>query len=60
MALRLFRTTGYSTLLMPGETRKATHPARLVQGGVAGGAVACNVAVWRFLGGTADWRQALG
>jgi glucan phosphoethanolaminetransferase (alkaline phosphatase superfamily) len=60
MALRLFRTTGYSTLLMPGEARKATHPAQLVLWASLWIAVACNVAVWRFLGGTADWRATLG
>ena len=60
MALRLFRTTGYSTLLMPGETRKATHPAWLVLWASLWIAFACNVAVWRFLGGTVDWRAALG
>ena len=60
MALRLFRTTGYSTLLLPGETRQATHPARLVLWASLWLAIACNVAVWRFLGGTADWRTALG
>jgi hypothetical protein len=26
MALKLFRSTGHSTLLMPGETRLAPHP----------------------------------
>lgn len=60
MALRLFRNTGYSTLLMPGETRKATHPARLVLWASLWIAFACNVAVWRFLGGSADWRAAIG
>ena len=60
MGLRLFRTTGYSTLLMPGEARKATHPARLVLWASLWIAVVSNVAVWRFLGGSADWRAALG
>ena len=59
MALRLFRTTGYSTLLMPGEARIATHPATLVLWGSLWLAVACNVAVWRWLGGSLDWRTAL-
>jgi glucan phosphoethanolaminetransferase (alkaline phosphatase superfamily) len=60
MALRLFRTTGYSTLLMPGETRLAAHPATLVLWASLWLAIACNVAVWRFLGGTVDAAAALG
>jgi len=60
MALRLFRTTGYSTLLMPGEARVATHPATLVLWASLWLALACNVAVWRFLGGSDDWRLAFG
>jgi glucan phosphoethanolaminetransferase (alkaline phosphatase superfamily) len=59
MALRLFRTTGYSTLLMPGESRIAPHPARLVLWASLWLALACNVAVWRLLAGSADWRSAL-
>lgn len=58
MALRLFRTTGYSTLLMPGESRVAPHPARLVLLAALWLALACNVAVWRAVGGTLDWRMA--
>ena len=58
MALRLFRTTGYSTLLMPGEARIAPHPARLVLLASLWLAIACNVAVWRALGGSLDWRMA--
>ena len=59
MALRLFRTTGYSTLLMPGESRIAPHPSRLVLWASLWLALACNVAVWRLLAGTADWRSTL-
>jgi lipid A ethanolaminephosphotransferase len=60
MALRLFRTTGYSTLLMPGETRVRPHPARLVLWGSLWLALAANVGVWRFLlQRTDDWRNAL-
>lgn len=58
MALRLFRTTGYSTLLMPGEARLATHPARLVLWASVWLGIACNVAVWRFLAGSVDLRIA--
>lgn len=59
MALRLFRTTGYSTLLMPGESRMATHPAMLVLWASLWLGIASNVAVWRWLAGTLDWRTAL-
>jgi lipid A ethanolaminephosphotransferase len=60
MALKLFRTTGYSTLLMPGEARLAPHPARLVAWGSLWLALACNVGLWRLLAGTAsEWRSVL-
>jgi hypothetical protein len=59
MALKLFRTTGYSTLLLPGETRVAPHPARLVLRGSLWLAIACNVGVWRLLAHGGDWREAL-
>lgn len=60
MALRLFRTTGYSTLLMPGETIVRPHPARLVLGGSLWLALACNVGLWRQLAGAqGDWRAIL-
>jgi glucan phosphoethanolaminetransferase (alkaline phosphatase superfamily) len=49
MALKLFRSTGYSTLLMPGEARVAPHPARLVLWGSLWLALACNVGLWRFV-----------
>lgn len=59
MALRLFRTTGYSTLLMPGEARRATHPAQAAAWASAWLALVCNVAVWRLLTGTGDGRHVL-
>jgi glucan phosphoethanolaminetransferase (alkaline phosphatase superfamily) len=60
MALRLFRTTGFSTLLMPGESRVAPHPARIVLWASLWIGVACNVAVWRlFSGDLASARTAL-
>lgn len=60
MALKLFRSTGYSTLLMPGESRLATHPLQLVLWASLWLGLACNVAVWRLLGGTGtDVQQAL-
>ena len=59
MALKLFRTTGYSTLLMPGEARLAPHPARLVLWASLWLALACNVGVWRLLlQRTTDWHDA--
>jgi glucan phosphoethanolaminetransferase (alkaline phosphatase superfamily) len=60
MALKLFRSTGYSSLLMPGETRLAPHPSRLVLGTSLWLGIACNVGLWRLLAGTApDVRNAL-
>ena len=60
MALKLFRTTGYSTLLMPGEARIAPHPARLVLWASLWVALACNVGVWRLLlQRTGDWHNVL-
>lgn len=51
MSLRLFRTTGYSTLLYPGETRVATHPAWVVAGVSLWLGLACNVELWRLAAG---------
>ena len=60
MPLKLFRSTGYSSLLVPGESRMATHPSWLVFGASLWLAIACNVGVWRLLAGTAsDVRSAL-
>lgn len=53
MALKLFRTTGYSTILFPGETRLAMHPAWLVLAASLWLALACNVGLWRLLSGQA-------
>jgi lipid A ethanolaminephosphotransferase len=60
MALKLFRSTGYSSLLMPGESRIATHPSWLVLGASLWLALVGNVGLWRLLAGTApDVRGAL-
>ncbi len=48
MALKLFRHTGYSTLLQPGEARLAPHPGWLVLAVSVWVALGCNVALWRF------------
>lgn len=58
MSLKLFRTTGYSTLLRAGEERMALHPAWLVLAVSAWIAVACNVGLWR-LAAAPDPRDAL-
>jgi lipid A ethanolaminephosphotransferase len=49
MSLKLFRSTGYSSILVPGETRVAMHPAWLALATSAWIAFACNVALWRAL-----------
>jgi glucan phosphoethanolaminetransferase (alkaline phosphatase superfamily) len=51
MSLKLFRSTGYSSILGPGETRVATHPGWLVLGVSLWIGFACNVALWRDLRG---------
>lgn len=53
MGLKLFRSTGYSTLLMPGEARLAPHPGWVVLGVSLWLGIACNVALWRELAGSA-------
>ncbi len=50
MSLKLFRSTGYSSILAPGETRVAMHPAWMVLAISAWIGIACNVALWRALG----------
>lgn len=59
MPLKLFHTTGYSALLQPGETRASPHSARLVLGASLWVALACNVALWRWLGGSGNARSAI-
>ncbi|MEP6790656.1 MAG: phosphoethanolamine transferase domain-containing protein [Ramlibacter sp.] len=51
MSLKLFRSTGYSSILVPGETRVAMHPGWLVLATSAWVGFACNVALWRELRG---------
>lgn len=53
MGLKLFRTTGYSTLLMPGEEHVAMHPAWLVLAVSLWLGLACNVELWRVVSRTA-------
>ena len=62
MSLKLFRSTGYSSILAPGETRVAMHPAWLVLATSVWVGFACNVALWReLLGltGSGDLAHAL-
>lgn len=47
MSLKLFRSTGYTSILSPGETRAATHPGWLIAAVSAWVGLACNVALWR-------------
>lgn len=47
--LKLFRSTGYSSILAPGETRVATHPAWMVLGLSLWVGFVCNVGLWRVL-----------
>ncbi len=53
MALKLFRSTGYSSILMAGETRLALHPFWMILAVSAWTGFACNVALWRQLSGSA-------
>jgi lipid A ethanolaminephosphotransferase len=52
MSLKLFRSTGYSSILAAGETRAATHPGWLILFTSLWVGLACNVALWRELGGS--------
>ena len=49
MSLKLFRSTGYESILSPGETRAALHPGWIVAGTSAWAGFVCNVALWREL-----------
>ena len=47
MSLKLFRTTGYSTMLLPGEAQLAPSPAWAVAAVSAWVSLACNVGLWQ-------------
>lgn len=51
MALKLFRSTGYSSILTPGETRLAMHPGWMVLAVSLWIGFVANVALWRVLSG---------
>ena len=60
MSLKLFRSTGFSSILTPGETRRATmHPGWVVLAVSLWTGFACNVALWRSLGAGAGMPHAL-
>ena len=59
MALKLFRTTGYSTLLMPGEQRQSLHPGWLVAMAALWIGIACNAGLWRLLAAPGTFRAVL-
>jgi glucan phosphoethanolaminetransferase (alkaline phosphatase superfamily) len=54
MSLKLFRSTGYSSILAPGESRAATHPGWVVLVVSLWIGFACNVALWRALRSLGD------
>lgn len=65
MALKLFRSTGYHSILAPGESRVATHPGWLILAVSLWIGFACNISLWRYLraldtGGISLERALLG
>jgi lipid A ethanolaminephosphotransferase len=62
MSLKLFRSTGYSSILTPGETRVLRHPAWVVAAVSAWVGLVCNPALWHTLlgGGGAAWALTAG
>jgi glucan phosphoethanolaminetransferase (alkaline phosphatase superfamily) len=51
MGLKLFRSTGYSSLLMAGEARLAMHPGWMILAVSLWAGFVSNVSVWRWLAG---------
>ncbi|MEZ0309995.1 MAG: hypothetical protein ACAH21_18870 [Ramlibacter sp.] len=49
MSLKLFRSTGYHSILDPGETRGATHPGWVILGASMWAGFVCNAGLWRQL-----------
>ena len=49
MPLKLFRSTGYSSIFAPGQSRVAMHPGWINLATSAWVGFACNVALWREL-----------
>src|SRR5690348_13648822 len=59
MALKLFRSTGYSSILAPGETHLAMHPEWMVLAVSLWAGFVCNVAMWRGPRGSASLSHGL-
>lgn len=60
MSLKLFRQTGFHSVLSPGETRVALHPGWAIVAASLWIGFACNVWMWRaLLGSDATLRPAL-
>lgn len=59
MGLKLFRSTGYSSILAPGETRLPMHPAWMLLAVSLWAGFVANVAVWRGLRRSAGLDHAL-
>jgi glucan phosphoethanolaminetransferase (alkaline phosphatase superfamily) len=61
MSLKLFRSTGYASILSPGETRSSMHPGWVIAAVSLWVGFASNVALWRGLasGMAADILQSL-
>jgi glucan phosphoethanolaminetransferase (alkaline phosphatase superfamily) len=59
MGLKLFRSTGYSSILAPGETRLPLHPAWMALAVSAWAGFVCNVAMWRGLRGSGNLAHGL-
>jgi glucan phosphoethanolaminetransferase (alkaline phosphatase superfamily) len=59
MALKLFRSTGYSSIFAPGQSRVAMHPGRMIAAISAWAGFVCNVALWRELAGSPDGGMGL-
>ena len=51
MVLKLFRSTGYSSILMAGETRQPMHPGWMILAISLWAGFLCNVALWRGFAG---------
>jgi glucan phosphoethanolaminetransferase (alkaline phosphatase superfamily) len=49
MSLKLFRSTGFESILTPGETRTSIHPGWIITATSAWAGFVCNVALWREL-----------
>ena len=54
MSLKLFRSTGFHSILSPGETRVAPHPGWAVAGVAAWIGFVCNAWLWQALAGRGE------